>query len=42
MAATLLGLFTKHLFNGQAIYTIVLGGCAMIVAAILSLRIKGK
>lgn len=42
LAATLLGLFTKYLFNGQAIYTIVLGGCAMIVAALFSLRIKDK
>jgi maltose/moltooligosaccharide transporter len=42
LAATLLGFFTKHLFNGNAIYTIVLGGCLMIVAAILTLRIKIK
>lgn len=40
LAATLLGFFTKHLFNGNAIYTILLGGCLMIVAAILTLRIK--
>ena len=42
LAATLLGFFTKHLFHGNAIYTIVLGGCLMIVAAILTLRIKVK
>lgn len=42
LAATLLGIFTKELFNGQAIYTIVLGGCSMIVAALLTLRIKDK
>ena len=42
LAATLLGFFTKHLFHGNAIYTIVLGGCLMIVAAILTLRIKIK
>lgn len=42
LAATLLGFFTKHLFNGNAIYTIVLGGCLMIVAAVLTLRIKVK
>ncbi|HRX93818.1 MAG TPA: MFS transporter [Chitinophagaceae bacterium] len=42
LAATLLGFFTKDLFNGQAIYTIVLGGCSMIVAALLTLRIKDK
>ncbi|HQZ76080.1 MAG TPA: MFS transporter, partial [Chitinophagaceae bacterium] len=42
LAATLLGIFTKHIFNGNAIMTIVLGGCSMIVAAILTLRIKDK
>ncbi len=42
LAATLLGFFTKHLFNGHAIYTIVLGGVLMIVAALLTLRIKAK
>jgi maltose/moltooligosaccharide transporter len=40
LAATLLGIFTKHLFHGNVIYTIVLGGCSMIVAAFLTLRIK--
>lgn len=42
LAATLLGIFTKHLFSGNAIMTIVLGGCSMIVAALLTLRIKDK
>ena len=42
LAATLLGFFTKHLFEGQAIYTIVLGGAAMIIAGILNLRLKEK
>lgn len=42
LAATLLGIFTKQLFNGNAIFTIVLGGCSMIVAALLTLRIKDK
>lgn len=42
LAATLLGFFTKHIFHGNAIYTIVLGGCLMIVAAFLNLRIKMK
>ena len=40
LAATLLGIFTKHLFNNQAIYAIVLGGCSMIIAALLTLRLK--
>jgi maltose/moltooligosaccharide transporter len=42
LAATLLGIFTKHLFGNQAIYAIVLGGCSMIVAGFLTLRIKDK
>ncbi|HET9056029.1 MAG TPA: MFS transporter [Chitinophagaceae bacterium] len=42
LAATLLGVFTKHLFNNQAIYAIVMGGCSMIIAAILTLRLKDK
>jgi len=42
LAATLLGFFTKHLFGNQAIYAIVLGGCSMIIAALLTLRLKDK
>jgi maltose/moltooligosaccharide transporter len=42
LAATLLGFFTKHLFGNSAIYALVLGGCSMIVAALLCLRIKDK
>jgi maltose/moltooligosaccharide transporter len=42
LAATLLGIFTKHVFDGQAIYTIVLGGASMVLAALLTLRIKEK
>lgn len=40
LAATLLGIFTKHLFHGNAVMTMVLGGASMIVAALLTLRIK--
>ena len=40
LAATLLGIFTKHVFGGEAIYTIVLGGISMIIAALLTRRIK--
>ncbi|MBI3140000.1 MAG: MFS transporter [Sphingobacteriales bacterium] len=42
LAATLLGIFTTRFFHGNAIFTIVLGGCSMIIAAILTLRIKDK
>jgi len=42
LAATLLGIFTKHLFNNEAIYSIMLGGCSMIIAALFTLRLKDK
>jgi maltose/moltooligosaccharide transporter len=42
LAATLLGIFTKHLFSNEAIYAIALGGASMIIAAVLTLRIKDK
>ncbi len=42
LAATLLGIFTTRLFADQAVYSIVLGGVSMIVAAFLCLRIKEK
>ncbi|ANI89849.1 MFS transporter [Arachidicoccus ginsenosidimutans] len=40
LAATLLGICTKRLFHGNAAMTMVLGGVSMIVAALLTLRIK--
>lgn len=40
LAATLLGVFTKSVFSGNAILTIVFGGCSMLVAAFLSMRLK--
>ncbi|MDE1191453.1 MAG: MFS transporter [Arachidicoccus sp.] len=42
LAATLLGIFTKHLFHGNAVYTIVLGGVVMIMAALFTLFIREK
>jgi maltose/moltooligosaccharide transporter len=42
LAATLLGVFTRHIFDGNAIMTIVVGGCSMILAALFTLRIKDK
>jgi len=42
LAATLLGMLTKHLFNGNSILTIVVGGCSMILAGLLTLRKKDK
>lgn len=42
LAATLLGVFTKHIFHGNAILTIVVGGFSMVVAGLFCLRIKDK
>jgi maltose/moltooligosaccharide transporter len=42
LAASLLGIFTKHLFHNEAIYAIMLGGCSMIIAALFTLRLKDK
>ncbi len=42
LAATLLGFFTNHFFGNHAIYAIVLGGCSLLVAALLTLRLKDK
>ncbi len=35
LAASLLGFFTKSLFGGEAIYSLMLGGASMIIAAIM-------
>jgi maltose/moltooligosaccharide transporter len=40
VAGVLLDYFTNHLFNGEAIYTLVLGGCAMIVGGLLTLIVQ--
>ncbi len=40
MAASLLGFFAKTLFSGEAVYTLILGGCSMIIAALMVLFVK--
>ncbi len=40
VAAALLGFFVKTLFQDQAVYALVLGGCSMILAGILCLRVN--
>ena len=40
LAASLLGFFTKHLFNDQAIYALVLGGISMFIGAFMVLFVK--
>lgn len=42
LAATVLGVLTENVFNGNAIMTIVVGGFSMILAGLLTLRIKDK
>ncbi len=40
LAASVLGLLVKHVFDGQAIYALVFGGCLMILAGLATLRVK--
>ena len=39
-AAAILGWYVKHLFGGDAIYALLLGGASMIIAGLLVLRVK--
>jgi maltose/moltooligosaccharide transporter len=40
VAAAVLGLFVRTVFNGHAINALVLGGISMLVAAVLMLRVR--
>ena len=40
VAATVLGYIVSRLFDHQPVYALVVGGCAMILAGLLSLRVK--
>lgn len=40
VAATLLGLLLRHLFDGQSIYIMVTGGVSMFIAGIFSMRVR--
>ncbi len=42
VAAALLGFFVKVLFGGEPIYALVLGGCSMILAGLLCLRVDDR
>jgi maltose/moltooligosaccharide transporter len=42
LAASVLGALVKHLFKGEAIYALVLGGVSMILAGIITLRVEDK
>ncbi len=40
LAATILGFMIKSLFNGEAIYALLTGGCSLLVAAVLILFVQ--
>lgn len=42
VAASILGFFTRHIFDGHAIYALVLGGISMIFAGFLTLLVTDK
>ncbi len=42
VAASILGFFTRHFFEGHAIFALVLGGVSMIVAGFLTLLVTDK
>ena len=40
VAATVLGFMVKEIFGNQPIYALITGGCAMILAGLLTLRVQ--
>lgn len=42
LAASMLGFFTKNLFAGEAVYTLILGGASMIIAAVMVIFVYDK
>ncbi len=40
VAATILGFMVKNFFNSEPIYAIIVGGCSMILAGLLTLRVQ--
>jgi maltose/moltooligosaccharide transporter len=42
VAGLILGFFTKNLFGGESVYTLVLGGCSMILAGVFTLLVKDE
>jgi len=42
LAASVLGFFTEYLFKGDSIYTLILGGISMILAAFIVLFVKDE
>ncbi|MFN8650990.1 MAG: MFS transporter [Gemmatimonadales bacterium] len=42
VAAALLGFLVKRFFGGEAIYALAIGGCSLVLAALLTLRVEDK
>jgi len=40
VAATILGFLVKELFNSEPVYALIIGGFSMILAGLLTLRVK--
>ncbi|TGE14464.1 MFS transporter [Hymenobacter elongatus] len=40
VAGLILGFFTKNVFDGESVYTLVLGGISMIISGLLTLRVN--
>jgi len=40
VAGLILGFFTKNVFHGESVYTLVLGGFSMIISGLLTLRVN--
>ena len=42
VAATILGFIVKEFFNNEPVYALIVGGFAMILSGLLTLRVKTK
>ncbi len=42
LAASILGALVRHLFKGEAIFALVLGGISMVIAGLITLRVEDK
>jgi maltose/moltooligosaccharide transporter len=42
LAASILGALVRHLFKGEAIFALVLGGGSMVIAGIITLFVEDK
>jgi maltose/moltooligosaccharide transporter len=42
LAASVLGFFTREIFDGEAVYTLIFGGISMFIAAFMVLFVKDE